>query len=207
MPPVPALELTFRGTADIVAYACPRCGHIVTPESFGGHAEAHALASQLAVDHCNPHCRCGASISKGRVICSACWERDQRERDAKKYSLAEKLVEADYPDDPIYWRDHTGSMGEGYFGSLDEVRDYCEEEDIELPEYVWACNPVELTIDVDNILESTFQEHHEGARDALAKEAEEELSLLLFNWCERQNICSWQTDFRRAVVLEKVVAS
>ena len=203
MPPAPALELTFRGASDVVAYACPRCGQIVSPDAFGGDAEAHALAQSMAVEHCNRHCRCGLSIPSDRVQCSECWGKDQLGRDKKKFSVASRLVEDDYPDDPVYWEGHMGSMGLGYFENLSELRDYCGSEKLELPDYVWACNPVELHIDVDNILESVFQEHFEGARDLLPVGAEEELSTFLFGWCDRQNICSWQPDFCRAVVLNK----
>jgi hypothetical protein len=197
-----ALELVHRGGDEVVAYACPSCGTVITPTSFGDGQEGQEVARALALEHCNRHCRCSKPIPSNRIICDTCWEADQRVRDLKKFELAEKVYEDGYGA-PVYWEGKVGSMGDGYFSGIDEVREHCEDEDEDVPVYVWACNPVDLHIDVDNILESAFQEHYEGARDMLNAEAEEELSLFLNAWCKRQNIRSWQPDFRKAILLDR----
>lgn len=200
--PIAALELVYRGEDEVVALACPRCGSIFTPLTFGSGEQGREVAEKLALDCCDRHCRCGVPLSNHRVICKRCWALDQRARDLKKFQLSKKIQENEY-DGPVYWEGvDGGSMGGGCFANLDEVREYCTDEDVETPGYVWACTEVKLTINVDNILESAFQEHHEGARDFLAVGAEKELELLLTAWCGRQGIKSWQADFRRAILLK-----
>lgn len=199
-----ALELTYRGRDEVIAYACPRCGVLFSPTIFGGEdPEAHEIAQRFAIEHCDKHCRCGVSIPSSRILCEKCWRSDQITRDLKKFERAEK-VEEDAYGDPVFWEGNIGSMGDGYFASLDEVYEHCEDEGIDRPIYVWACNPVPLQIAVDDILESAFQEHFEAARDTLSSAAEMELTDFLLTWCARQNIQSWQPDFRKAILLDQI---
>jgi len=200
--PIRCLELTYRGCDDAVAFACAKCGAIATPGMFGGGPHARAAAQKMAEEHCAQRfCRCGAKISKSQTICRECWDGDQRERDERKFGLADKFLASEYGD-PVYWEGHEGSMGDGYFSNVEEVIEYCADSDLTLPTYVWACSRLPFAIDVDMILESAFEQHFEGARDMLSEESRQELQQFLQNWCQKQNIESWQTDYRRAVILE-----
>lgn len=199
--PTPGMEITYRGKDSVIAISCARCGAIFTPGMFGGGPSAFEAAAKSAADHCaQRYCRCGAKISKSRVLCNNCWDSDQNDRDQRKFELAEKVPSFEYGD-PVYWEGHEGSMGDGYFSSLDEVVDYCEDNDISRPSFVWACTRVPLSIDTGRILESAFDEHFEGAMDMLQEGASAELQTFLHDWCQKQNIESWQTDYRRAVLL------
>lgn len=202
------LELMIRGKeADLpVAYACAVCGIVVSPKTFGGGPGAHEEAIRLTKEHCFRRCECGAEPKKGWTICDVCRDKKEEEREAKKYAIAQKVDEVDY-EDPVYWEGHQGSMGDGYFGSTDELRDYCEDEGIEVPAYVWACNPVELSVSVDHVLESAFAEHYEDARDTLSADAEKELETLIASWCKKQNIQSWHTDYTKVVLLDMSIGS
>lgn len=195
-----ALELVYRGQGETVAYACPKCGMLITSSMFGGADSGDDQARRTATEHCQDKlCTCGGVLKTGYSICSACWQKKQDAKELKRFEVAEKLTEYD---GPVYWEDREGSLGDGYFISLDEVLDYCEDNDFPKPAYVWACNPVELSINVENILEGAFQGHHEGARDMLEEGAEEELQSLIGTWCKKQNIKSWEVDYKRAVLLD-----
>jgi hypothetical protein len=200
-PLLSCLELTYRGCDDTVAFACSKCGAMSTPGMFGGGPHAREAAQRMAVEHCmQRYCRCGAKISKSQTVCSACWSADQKERDDRKFSLSNKIYALEYGD-PVFWEGHEGSMGDGYFSNVEEVIEYCADNDIDPPTHVWACSNLPFSIDTDSILESAFEQHFEGARDMLSEEARQELEQFLQNWCQKQGIESWQTDYRRSVIL------
>lgn len=194
------LEITFRGVDEIIAYACPECGTIVTPNSFSGDMVA---TKEYAATHCVFSCgECRAPMEKKSSLCVICWTAKQDGKEVARFERATKINEA-YYNDPVYWEDHEGGMGEGYFVNVDEVRDYCETNDIPLPAYVWACSPVKLEISVDSILEEAFRGHYESARDSLDENAEKKLETFLNAWCEEQDIKSWEVSYALVIELDQ----
>ena len=194
-------KLVLQETGAIVAYACRDCGLIVSPIAFGGGSASFPVAEEYAKEHCHRTCSCDAALDPGRSRCEACWKQDQAERDELRYQLADKFLESEYIG-PVYWEGKDGSMGPGYFSSIEEVRALCADEELEVPEHVWACREVELKIEVEDVLKHIFAGHEDVARDQLPEGAEVDLGHLLEAWCAQQNIRSWQVDFTRAIVLE-----
>ena len=74
--------------------------------------------------------------------------------------------------------------GEGFFTEIEELVEYCEDEDITIPDYVWATQKVELSLDAYGILESTCEELHEDALSNLTNI--NGLQELLDKWVDTQ---------------------
>jgi len=188
-----ALELVVRGEEDLVAYACATCGGVF-PVSVDG-------AKDLAEEHCKATCRCGSAVAIGMVLCSTCTDDERKDREARLFERAVKVSVDDYPDEPVYWEGHEGSMGSGFFTTVEELLDYCEEEKAAIPRYVWACAPRPLQVPIDAVLEAAVDEHNAVGVDDLSPGAVEELQGFLGTWCQKQNVRTWFPDFSRAVLL------
>jgi hypothetical protein len=123
--------------------------------------------------------------------------------------VEKKRVRADDYEGPVYWADHDGDCGEGYFSSVEEVRNYCEREDVQLPsedEPAHGCTTHHLQLDVEEILYRAFEdgEHHEDARDNLSKEAEEALKNFVAEWNAKYGVevVSYMVDESVIVVFD-----
>ena len=128
----------------------------------------------------------------------------QEDREKKRFEKAEKLTEEQYGDDPVWW-DARGPA-DGLFVSVEDVREYCEENEVELPEYVWACDAEKFHIDMQGAVEDALerQELYEGAYDDLGgDEAIKELQALVQGWLDKHPVISWRPHYKRAVLLDR----
>lgn len=190
-----ALELVLFGEDQPVAYACAACGAVFSVRVEG--------AKELAAAHCNATCQCGAALGEKMALCAACVEKERAEREGRLFEVAGKIPIDDYPDEPVYWEGQAGSMGVGFFLNIDELLDYCEEEQLETPKYVWACAPRPLSVPTDAVLQAAVDEHNVGVDD-LSATAVTELQTFLDSWCKQQNLHTWYPDYGRAVLLHEV---
>jgi predicted RNA-binding Zn-ribbon protein involved in translation (DUF1610 family) len=187
-----ALELVVRGKEQAVAFACPSCGAV-----FPSRVEG---AENLAREHCSRFCRCGAALFDGLSLCTSCTDKERADRESRLFETAKKVSVEDYPDEPVYWEGQAGSMGLGFFLNIDELLDYCEEEELDHPKYVWACTPRPLQVLTGDVLEAAIYEHNVGLDDLDAC-ALGNLETFLATWCKEQNLRTWFPDFERAVLL------
>lgn len=77
-------------------------------------------------------------------------------RDAEnEEKVLSKAIKAEYKDVPLEYKEmlYSESYGynEGYFTDIDEFIEYCEDNDIEVPKYVWSTTKTELSIDAGYI--------------------------------------------------------
>lgn len=110
-------------------------------------------------------------------------------RDAEnEEKVLSKAIKAEYKDVPLEYKEmlYSESYGynEGYFTDIDEFIDYCEDNDIEVPKYVWSTTKTELSIDAGNIIENACEELHEDAYQNITNE--NELQEFLDTWCAKQ---------------------
>lgn len=201
------LEIIVKGREDhVVGYACQKCGCVfmVHKRSDPVLYEAGRLHEQKeAAQHCEKTCPCGQPIEDSyRLRCRAC--RDQLEKDKEKahYEKSKKLTIEEY-DGPVYWEGHIGDMGDGYFSDIDALLDYCEEEGVDVPDYVWACKKNELKLDAEGILENAVSDMYEDAYDSISEDARAQLQAYLNTWCNEQNICSWFDTQEFSIVLRE----
>lgn len=188
--------LVIQGSDKPVAFACRECGALFTTYTFGTDLGADLAAKHAASMHCYHHCACGAELRKSRTKCDACWGQELAEKEKKVFARARKLTIEEYPDNPVFW---DGAPGDGLFLSICELLDRCEEEGLELPQYVWATREVPFAMNADWLIERALEEQGEGFCYGLANEGE--LQNLLDVWCAKQDLKNWQPDYTMAVLL------
>lgn len=135
---------------------------------------------------------CGVELKPWwyRTICKPCHEKRQ-------FNNAEKLTPEQW--DGWVQRDGYG-YNEGYFESLDDLLEYCKDEDIKPPNWVFCCELVEHKLDIDDAIETMLEEAHEDARDYLINE--DELRQFIEEWNAKQKVATYYPDYSRVVVLK-----
>ena len=130
--------------------------------------------------------------------CNCKKAREERtiKRDISHYEKAEKLFPIQY--DGWVYAEGLG-YNEGYFESVGDLIEYCEDECISVPDWVYCCTEMNHALNIDSAIDSMLDEAHEDARDHLKDE--KELYDFIEKWNARQNIISYYPDYKRVVVL------
>lgn len=200
------LEIVVKSDPDKpVAFACAACGVMFSCLIFGGHESGATTAKQAAEGHCGPKfCDCGKIIERRHWLkCDDCLEAKEVEKDAKAFEKAKKVSIEEYDGKyAVFWpKGPGGGMGDGFYTNLDELLEVYEDEQLDLPPYVWGAKPFDVRADARDILERVIEGHHEDAWDELSDGAETELQKLLDAFFEKQNIRSWEVDYTTVVLL------
>jgi hypothetical protein len=204
------LELVVKGREDSnIGYACPKCGAVFLVHKHADVRlyEAYKKEQQRrAASHCVNACPCGKPIEDSyRLRCRDCMAQMEVEKEKARFEKSAKLTIEQY-DGPLYWEDHSASMGDGYFSGLDEVLDYCENEGVDVPEYVWACTRDDFKIDAQQVVEHALSDMYEEAFDSISEKAMQSLQGYLDAWCKETCIVGWSSDHSRAVLLHEAPA-
>lgn len=73
---------------------------------------------------------------------------------------------------------------EGYFSDIEELEGWCEENEVEMPNYVWGTYKTKISIDGESIVESACDDLHEGAFSNVTNL--DVLQEFLNEWCDKQ---------------------
>ena len=116
--------------------------------------------------------------------------------------LLSKAIKVNYNDVPNKSKEMIYSdrypYNEGYFTDLEELFEYCNDEGIYLPDYVWSTQKITLSMDAGSIIESACEELHEDARDNIT--GENELQDYLDTWCSKQTgVDTYCVDYKYAI--------
>lgn len=201
------LALTVKGSDPerIVAYACPTCRFVLGPEP------------DIDCRSCDPHrhcsAGCGVMLPAGRYgQCDACYARQRVQSDAQEaakrdalYAKAEKVPYSMYAGEMLFW--WGGGGQEGYYRDVGELLDYCGDEGIDPPAWVWATAPLQVSLSAEAILDSACDDAYEGARDSIPRSAEKELQDLLTAWSKQHGPVSYWEDNHVAVDISAEVAA
>lgn len=128
----------------------------------------------------------------------------QRNEDEEK-RLLNKAIKTNYKDVPDENKEMMYSdrypYNEGYFTELEELIEYCNDEEIPLPEYVWSTQKITLSIDAESIVESACEELHEDAYQNII--GEQELQDFLDIWCSKQTgVDAYSVDYKYAIMIK-----
>jgi hypothetical protein len=202
--PAEPLELVISGRVGSlpVAYACAVCGTLFTIGKRDGE-EDRVRKKDEAARHCDRACECGNHFEfRGYTKCRPCLDQIADDKEAALHTKATKLEADDY-NDPVYWEGHVGGLGDGYFSGVDEVLEYCEDEDIPPPEYVWACSSKEFELDAHAFLEREVdrQELFEDAFDQIGQTRIDSMQAYFNEWTASLDLTTWGCDYSRAVLL------
>lgn len=202
-PPSAPHELFLRGHAEPVGFACPACGllFLLVKDDLADPKQVKELSDRARL-HCYRFCPCGAPVERPYWLrCDPCIKKEEAKKEAARFEKAQKISIEDYPDQPVFW----GSRGphDGYFEDVAALLDYCEDDAIEPPKWVWAAKPTDFQIDggeaIDRALE--MQEHCEAVCESIPNKARKTLETLLGAWSQELNLRTWHQDVRRVVLL------
>lgn len=197
MTPIKVFTRDDSGSETVIAYSCSNCSSIWPVKSF--HEEG---AIHCASECCDHHCRdCGKSMAKesvGWLCCQDCRAKEEASKERRTFEKAEKIAEADH-DGPVWW--DTYGPQDGFFESTEDLREWCEQEDVDLPVWVHATERIELRLDAERIVDHEVEQHnhHEGAFDMCDIAG---LQILLDEWAKKQGVVSYTEDSSRAVILD-----
>lgn len=174
-------------------YACGNCRIVQRDE--------RTAARCCTVTAC-VHCRELAAMNY-QDACDACARMIRAANDVAKerqrYESAEKLTE---------WGGWVFVEGlgynDGFFDSIEDLKDYCSDQEVDLPSYVWTCDEDRfVSVDVDDIkqyiagLTGAYEDFDPDDLNGL-----EELGVALAAFCKaNENQLSYEPNYKRCVLL------
>lgn len=145
---------------------------------------------------------CGKILPKGMLkhYCAQQQEADRKERAAKEMTEFEKTAIApeEVVDSCFYLYSADYPHNEGYFCDWDEFLESWHEEhdeDDDRPEFVWITEPLEMSIDVDDLICTATLDLYDDAFRDVTKKARRELEVYLEDWCKH---CGVGTTYRES---------
>lgn len=147
--------------------------------------------------------KCGKIGRYNTCYSEQCIHEREIERNAKKF---EKATKSTYDKVPSHRKEMMYSevypYDEGYFSDLDELYEACEDNDIEIPEYVWSTVSNDITLNAVEIVENACCYLHEQAIHRIT--GIEELQEFLDKWCAKQKgTKSYIVNYEYAILTKK----
>lgn len=80
--------------------------------------------------------------------------------------------------------------------------EYCEDDGIDIPEYVWSTTKIEFSMDASSIIDMACEDLHESARDSIIDE--NGLQKFLDDWCKKQTgVDIYIVDYKYAILVNR----
>lgn len=135
---------------------------------------------------------CGAERPSYRYLCDECFEKT-------RFQKAKKINIEDYEQNFIY-----DIETDRYFQDIDDLEEYYEAENMELPDYVYGCIAIEFSLDMYSIVSDELNDNHfEDAIDCIDMKSLESLQKMVDEWTKSQGIRSYERDYSLALLLNK----
>lgn len=144
-----------------------------------------------ADDCCKPyHCEeCGVETKRYWLKCPDCIEK-------KRFANAEKIQEVDY--DSWVWDENTYE----YFRDIEALVDHYDDEELELPDYVYACEERKFNIDAGNIICNALEDMYDEADEKDLIDVKEFYDFV-DNWVKKQTMCCYETNYKKIILLSQ----
>jgi len=189
-------ELTFKGENEPVLYACGKCGIMHSPKVYACKAEAAHVAARAAAEACcvpSTCSVCGVGVDKYWTMCAT-------------HRLQARLRRAVQVDggswaDPVQSNELEGDWGEGFSSNIDALLEWCDDESTLAPIFCYPCNPTNLRLDAEQMLEHVTSDMHEEANDEIVDA--NGLHDFIAAWNAKQTCVSWYPDTTRVIVLDE----
>ena len=148
-----------------------------------------------------PLCPLCGEPKRGMCMNKEC--RAIRDAESEEKALS-KAIKAEYKDVPLEHKEMLYSekydYNEGYFTDVGEFIDYCKDNDIEVPKYVWSTTKIGLSIDAGSVIESACDDLHEDAYQNITDE--KGLQEFLDAWCAKQTgTDTYTADYKYAITI------
>lgn len=200
------LNATLRKDLHDNEEICPYChgtGLVIRDNPYGLSDDPNKQLGSFPYTHQSvtfcPHCyngiihrcdKCGDIIQKGflKHDCKA-----QREEKEKEYIQKRKQALNNAPfatpeilENSLFFYSDNYGENDGYFEEWEEFFEYWYEyyDGEERPEYVWATEPIEISLDASDIVSSATEDLYEDAYDDVSTQSIKELQDYLDNWCK-----------------------
>lgn len=163
----------MKNSNDKEIFACGECGT---------HPHVFDSAKKCCKQN---YCKCGEKIQRYITLCDLCSSQN-------RVSKAEVV---EYNGGPL-----SLELDAVYFSDLDELYEYLEcnfDSKDDWPEWVHPCDKNEFFMDIQNLLESALDEHHEDAYDHLIDV--EELDKFVDGWVKKQKLVSWESNWNKKI--------
>lgn len=175
------IKLARIGSDKPELYACGKCGALAWPRIYMAPEDrAHAAAIDMAERCCAPRfCEdCGGVVSKNFTVCAPC-------REKRMLRKAER----------VEW-DGDCMVAEGETFAA-------EPSELEGAAYCHPCTFTPLTLDLEDLIASSADQHHDDIYDSIQCEelAAVERAIDAFN--KAQPSGSWYPDTKRVIVLDE----
>lgn len=126
-------------------------------------------------------------------------EYRERSRLRMEHSRLVKAAVVDWTD--WVYSDEVSGYNDGYFESVEALREHCECDDTPIPAYCFATKERPFSFDIFDALESYLNdEHYEDANDHIV--GWDELSKFWADWSKKQHLKSYFVDFSKVVVID-----
>ena len=175
------IKLARLGRDKPELYACPKCGRLSSPAIyFCGDKDAHRAAIDMAERCCAiRQCEdCGGEVPKHWTVCAPC-------REKRMLRKAER----------VEW-DGDCMVAEGKtFAS--------EPGELEGAAYCHPCKFEPFTLDLENLIEASAENHHDDIYDAIQCDELVAVERAIEAFNASQPSGSWYPDTKRVIVLDK----
>ena len=184
-----ATELFHKDGRTAGVFYCEKCRRVKRTET-----EANKCCQPYTCSTCGKECR------QYWTICDACNEAKTEAVEVERFEKAEKVAE---------WSGWVYSDGlgfnNGYFDSVEELVNHCEDEAIDLPPYAWTCREMQfVSFDLGSITERFADEAHENwDPDQLKGTVEFEVAIETFITANKDQV-SYSPDYKKAVLLKTI---
>lgn len=93
----------------------------------------------------------------------------------------------------------------GFFDDIDSLEDYCRDNDIELPKYIWGTNKKELSIDAYNFITNELEEWYEDAFEGVNDNELAKLQVALDDFCKNCGVgACYDVDYKTCVNISDI---
>lgn len=162
---------------------CPTCDGIGWLESEDGYLQKCRNCYDGIIEICP---KCGKP-KRGMCMNEECRAKREAEQEKSRYDKAHKYTIENAPsENKIMFYSDVYGYNEGYFPEIEDLVDYCEDEDIKVPDYIWGTTETQIFVDAYDIIESACDDLWEGAFDSIGSEDIAELQDFLDDWCANQ---------------------
>lgn len=159
-----------------------------------------APSEHLATRCCEPTiCACGIVCEDlWHVTCRQCQVKKEVEREAQRFEKAEKVTQWD---GFVYCE---GCGNEGYCENVSVMIEDLENNDLEVPAYVWTCLPRRFAvIDVADIVERICEDGYDDFDSGDLSGLEElKAAIEVFNNANTRLVC-YEPDYTKALLVTK----
>lgn len=148
--------------------------------------------------------KCGKETGKS-TWCNDefCRIKRDKESELKLYEKATKYTLNSAPKESIeyFYSEHFG-YDDGYFIDIDSLEDYCHENHIEIPKFVWGTREKTLSMDAESIVSNELEEWYEDAFDRVDNSELSKLQIAMDDFCKSCGVGSYyEVDYKVCIEL------